>query len=163
MPAEIPLGAAPGGWPDPAALLPHGAAARHVDRILGFVPGRRVRAEWRAPGAGALFDPSRAGVPAWAGIEVMAQCAGLYLGLSRRDAGGAGKPATGFLVGVRRFRAYRETYPAGAEMTVEADCEDAHVEAGELGLFECRILCGGMVYADARLMLWSGGVETGEA
>ncbi len=134
-----------------------------MDRIVGFVPGEQVKAAWRVRAASTLFDPARAGVPAWAGIEVMAQCAGLYLGLSRRSAGDAGRPGAGFLVGVRRFHALRETFPADAELIVEVDCESAQIETGEVGLFECRILCGGMVYADARLMLWSAGVETGDA
>jgi len=48
-------------------------------------------------------------------------------------------------------------------LTLAAACDEARIENGELGLFECRILCGDIIYADARLMLWCTGDETGEA
>lgn len=152
-----------GAWPDPATLLPHGPHARCVDRVLEFMPGTLIRAAWRVTPASPLFDPARDGVPSWAGIEIMAQCAGLYLGLSHRDRAERSAPRSGFLVGVRRFRAHRPLLAKNAELMLEAACDSACVEAGELGLFDCRILCGDTVYADARLMLWSTGNETGGA
>ncbi|MGH8129174.1 MAG: hypothetical protein ACRETC_12605, partial [Gammaproteobacteria bacterium] len=82
MSEAVSLGVAPvAPWPDPATLLPHGLRARCVDRVLNFMPGEHVRAAWQVSPASPLFDPARDGVPSWAGIEIMAQCAGLYLGL----------------------------------------------------------------------------------
>jgi len=143
--------------------LPHGEKARCIDRILDFAPGKQVRAAWRPHAASPLFDPDLGALPAWSGIEIMAQCAGLYLGMMRRSSPASARPHSGFLVGVRRFRAHHVQFPLHAELTLEADCDEARVEAGELGLFECRILCGDTMYADAHLMLWCAGDETGEA
>ncbi|MGH8128229.1 MAG: hypothetical protein ACRETC_07655 [Gammaproteobacteria bacterium] len=163
MPEEVSLNAATAAWPDPATLLPHGPRARCVDRVLDFMPGEQIRAAWRVSTTSPLFDPERDGIPSWAGIEIMAQCAGLYLGLTHRNMGDGGPPRSGFLVGVRRFRAHHPLLANHAELTLEAACDGAQLSAGELGLFDCRILCGDTVYADARLMLWSAGGETGGA
>ena len=141
-------------WPAPLELLPHGAAACHIDRIIEFDPGRRVRAAWTVRDDSILYDGTRGGVPAWAGLELMAQCAGLYLGLSR--ASDAAAPDAGYLVGVRRADLVHPLFPAGSELLIDARCEAAGAAAGEMGLFDCRILCAGTAYLKARLLLWCG-------
>lgn len=151
---------AAGPWPAPVELLPHGAEACHIERILEFVPGELLRASWNVPDAGILYDEKRGGVPGWAGLEVMAQGAGLYLGLSRRSATPA--PRSGYLVGVRRAEITRPLYPARAQLLIEAQCETARLEAGEMGTFRCRILCAETTYLTARLMLWCGSVREGD-
>ncbi len=93
----------------------------------------------------------------------MAQCAGLYLGLSRCNKRDGTAPRRGFLVGVRRFQAHRPVLPNHAELLLEAACDGAQLSAGDLGVFDCRILYDDVMYADARLMLWSTGDETGGA
>ncbi len=163
MPDKISLSFDSLVWPTPATLLPHGSGACCVDRVVSFAPGKHVCAHWRVCSASHLFDPQYGGVPTWAGIEIMAQCAGLYLGLSRRYSSEPGAPRSGFLVGVRRFRALRPLLAQGDELLIEAACDTVHTEADELGIFDCRILCGDCVYADARLMLWCAGEETGGA
>lgn len=163
MPEEVSLGTPTDTWPDPALLLPHGAKARCVDRVLSFVPGEQIRATWRVSPASPLFDPACNGVPSWAGIEIMAQCAGLYLGFSRCYARGGTASRSGFLVGMRRFRAYRPVLANQAELTLEAACGGAQLSADELGVFDCRILYIDKLFVDARLMLWSIGDKMGEA
>lgn len=163
MPEEVSLDTPTGTWPDPALLLPHGAKARCVDRVLSFVPGEQIRATWRVSPTSPLFDPACDGVPSWAGIEIMAQCAGLYLGLSRGYARGGTASRSGFLVGMRRFRAHRPVLANHAELTLEAACDGARLSADKLGVFDCRILYADKLYVDARLMLWSTGDKTGGA
>lgn len=151
-------------WPDPSALLPHGDAARCVDRILAFIPGEQLRVGWRVTSASLLFDPARGGVPSWAGIEVMAQCAGLYLGLMQYDERTPRTPPVGgYLLGVRSFRAHASLLGAGALLIIEAACAAIHDagERGSSGLFDCRILCNDALQCDACLLLWSAGHETG--
>ncbi len=149
-------------WPTPLGLLPHGREACCVDRILDFTPERGVAAQWTVREDSTLYDPERLGVPGWAGLEIMAQCAGLYLGLSR-DPGNTGhSPSVGYLVGARRIDIAEPLLPLDAELRVEADCEAADLANGELGTFECRILCADKLYLSARLMLWCGEIDQGE-
>ncbi len=147
----------------PLDLLPHGPEACCVDRILDFAPGQRVAAQWTVREASALYDPERLGVPGWAGLEIMAQCAGLYLGLSRTPDNTGHSPAVGYLVGVKRIDIAEPRLPVDTELRIEADCEAADLENGELGTFECRILCADKLYVSARLMLWCGDMNQGEA
>ena len=148
-------------WPAPLDLLPHGPEACCVDRILGFTPGRSVTAQWTVRDNNALYDPQRGGVPGWAGLEIMAQCAGLYFGLLRaRRKVASHSPAVGYLVGTRRVDISQPLLPLEAELTIESVCAAADLENGDLGTFECRILCADKPYVAARLMLWCG--ETGQ-
>ncbi len=148
-------------WPLPLDLLPHGPRACCVDRILDFTPGRRVTARWTVREDSPLYDPEQGGVPSWAGLEIMAQCAGLYLGLSRDPGHGGHAPATGYLVGARRIDIAEPLLPPNAELRVEAACEAASLASGELGTFECRILCADKLCVSARLMLWCGETDQG--
>lgn len=161
MPGTVPA-VMTASWPAPWDLLPHGPAACCIDAIEGFSPGASVTARWHVHAGSVLYDPARGGVPAWAGIEIMAQCAGLYLGLARGGAGRRNPPGTGYLVGVRGFRAGCEVFPEGSNLRIEAVCRAAEVAAGELGSFECRILCGETEGARARLMLWCADDSPGD-
>lgn len=154
------MSGAGGPWPAPVELLPHGAEACHIDRILEFMPGRLLRAAWTVRETGVLYDEQRGGVPCWAGLEIMAQCAGLYLGLSRRPTSQA--PRSGYLVGVRGAEMTHSLYPVRSRLLIEAQCETASLEAGEMGTFRCRILCGEITYLTARLMIWCGADRQGD-
>lgn len=153
----------PATWPDPADLLPHGTAACCLDAIVAYQPGKGVRARWRVRASSMLYDPARSGVPAWGGIEIMAQCAGLYLGLSRSQRGHHQRPASGYLVGVRRFHATQAVLPGDAELAISANCETADLSAGGAGTFECRILCSANEGARAHLMLWCAEEAPGDS
>ena len=152
----------PSSWPAPLDLLPHGPEACCVDRILDFVPGQRVTAEWTVRDDSPLYDPQREGMPGWAGLEIMAQCAGLYLGLSRACGETRHSPAVGYLVGARRVDISQPVFPPKTGLTIEAVCEAAELTHGELGTFECRILCADKLSVAARLMLWCGETDQGK-
>jgi len=149
-------------WPAPLELLPHGPQACYLDRILDFTPGRKVTAQWTVRGDCALFDPQCDGVPGWAGLEIMAQCSGLYLGLSRARGKPQYSPTAGYLVGARRIDVHEPVLPLDAVLSIEAVCEVADLSGDELGNFECRILCAGKLCATARLMLWCGATDQGK-
>ncbi len=78
------------------------------------------------------------GVPAWVGIEYMAQCIAAWAGgraLAR------GKPVSpGFLLGTRRYDCQRPMLAIGTRLRVEARRE--LMGDNGLGLFACRILDG---------------------
>jgi predicted hotdog family 3-hydroxylacyl-ACP dehydratase len=149
-------------WPLPLDLLPHGPRACCVDRILDFAPGQRVAAHWTVREDSPLYDPERNGVPAWAGVEIMAQCAGLYLGLSRGPGLAGPAPSAGYLVGARRIDIAEPLLPLHAGLLIHAECEAAALTDRELGSFECRILCADKLHVSARLMLWCGETDREE-
>ena len=84
---------------DVASLLPHSGAMVLIDRIMAFDEDS-LSAELAVRGDGLLGGDSRS-VPAWAGIEYMAQAIGAYVGICARLAGEPIK--LGYLLGTRRY------------------------------------------------------------
>lgn len=75
------------------------------------------------------------GVPAWVGIEYMAQAIGAFAGVQKHLKGQL--PAIGFLVGSRRYRCNQPYFPVGAVLEVTAS-RSYQAENG-LGVFDCEI------------------------
>jgi len=147
-----------GAWPPHAmdAWVPHRGAMSLLDAVahrdeLG------VEARVRVPAAG-LFNVE-GGVPAWVGIEYMAQAIAAWSG-GRARAGG-GSPKIGYLLGSRRYEAVLPVFPAGAELRVLAQCE--LMADNGLGMFDCRIEHDGRVLASARLSVFEPPEQSEEA
>ncbi len=86
-------------WPPLSELLPHAGPMRLLDRVEahdGAVTRCRV-----LPAASGLFRAADGSVPAWVGIEYMAQCAAAHGGLLGHARGEAPRPA--LFVGSRRL------------------------------------------------------------
>nr|WP_259372148.1 hypothetical protein [Caldimonas mangrovi] len=84
-------------------------------------------------------------VPAWVGIEYMAQAISAWSGghaLKRGD-----PVPLGFLLGSRRMELHRDSFPCGSTLRIEARCE--LFGSNGLGSFECRILIDGDTAATA--------------
>jgi predicted hotdog family 3-hydroxylacyl-ACP dehydratase len=96
-------------------------------------------------------------VPAWVGIEYMAQTVSAWAGARARGQGGA--PRAGLLLGSRRYEARRNAFPSGARLRVEARCE--LMGANGLGQFDCRIEMDGEEVATARIAVFDppGGAD----
>jgi predicted hotdog family 3-hydroxylacyl-ACP dehydratase len=75
------------------------------------------------------------GVPAWVGIEYMAQTIAAWAGARSRAAGG--EPAIGFLLGSRRYQAEVPVFATGQTLRIHARCE--LIGDSGLGQFACRI------------------------
>ncbi|MEN8162435.1 MAG: hypothetical protein ABFS41_20350, partial [Myxococcota bacterium] len=78
-------------WPPLSELLPHAGPMRLLDRVEahdGAVTRCRVH-----PAASGLFQGADGSVPAWVGIEYMAQCAAAHGGLLGHARGEAPRPA----------------------------------------------------------------------
>lgn len=89
-------------------------------------------------------------VPAWAGIEFMAQTVAAWSGArSRRD---GGMPKLGLLLGSRRFATQCDSFACGDTLRIEARCE--LIGANGLGLFDCRILLAGQEMASATISVF---------
>ena len=112
-------------------LLPHGVAMTLIDRLVEYGPKRSV-ATVAVTATGPFF--SGAGVPAWVGIEYMAQTIAAHAGYEARLRGEP--PAIGFLLGTRAYRAEVAEFPLGAVLTI--GIEPIVVEGG-FGAFNCAI------------------------
>ena len=133
-------------WPL-AELLPHAGDMILIDHVVAFdEESIHTRLTVRA---GGLFNLEDGNLPAWVGIELMAQSIAAYAGCHARL---EGKPvALGFLLGARKFDCNVEAFPLGTELNIHAirSLEDDN----GMGMFECHI-SGPQIDANARLSVF---------
>jgi predicted hotdog family 3-hydroxylacyl-ACP dehydratase len=133
-------------WPV-AELLPHAGAMILLDRVETLEPERVVCV--RGVRAGDPFVDADGALPAWTGVELMAQTIAAWSGGHARD---AGEPIRlGFLLGTRQYSCNADVFPAGAELRIEA-VRQFH-DAEGMGVFACRIDAPGIT-AEARLTVF---------
>lgn len=94
------------GFPAIGDLLPHTGPMRLLDRVLEHTPDRTVCAVDVA--ASELFHEPDGSVPAWLGIEYMAQCIACHAGLVAWNRGET--PQRGLLLGTRRTDLYVDAF-----------------------------------------------------
>ncbi|WP_116135723.1 hotdog family protein [Trinickia diaoshuihuensis] len=120
-------------YPPVDEVLPHRGTMRLVDEIAACsdeavtVLARVEREAWYADAQGAM--------PAWLGIELMAQAIAAHVGLIAMRAGGRARP--GVLLGASRYEAYSPSFAAGTRLRIEAK-ELLKSEEGH-GAYECTI------------------------
>jgi len=129
------------------AWVPHRGAMSLLDRVEHV--GEHGVVAWVTVPADGLFATD-GGVPAWVGIEYMAQAVAAWSGA--RSRAGGGSPRIGFLLGSRRYEAREPVFAAGLELRVSAQCE--LVGDNGLGMFDCRIEHAGRELASARLSVY---------
>jgi len=112
-------------------LVPHGPEMTVIDRVLTYSPERTVAAVEITPRS-PFFAGS--GVPAWAGIEYMAQTIAARAGYEARLRGEP--PAIGYLLGTRAYRSSLAEFPLGAALTIAVE---PVVVDEKLGAFQCSI------------------------
>ena len=124
-------------------VLPHVGRLLLLDELLDASAERvscavTIRAD-------SMFCDGVNGVPAWVGLEYMAQTVSAYSGI---DEARSGVPATiGLLLGTRRYKSEVPYFPIGARLTVNAEML-LHDE-NDLVAFDCKILDGDRVLASA--------------
>ena len=126
-------------------LLPHSGRMVLLDRVIEFDEENMV-AEVIVRDDG-LFGHDNA-VPAWLGIEYMAQTIAALGGMKRRLAGKTLNP--GFLLGTRRYDCNVDIFAVGSVLTVSIK---RLVEDQGLGVFDCRITAEGIL-ASAKLNVY---------
>lgn len=133
-------------WPV-AVLLPHAGDMILIDEVVEFDEEQiRTRINVRP---GGLFNRADGSLPAWVGIELMAQSVAAYAGCQARE---KGEPVElGFLLGTRKFECNVEYFPAGSELIIHARCS-LQDDSG-MGVFECH-LSGTGIQASARLNVY---------
>jgi predicted hotdog family 3-hydroxylacyl-ACP dehydratase len=142
-------GVADNPWPPHVmdAWVPHRGPMNLLDDVE-HCDDHAIVARVRVP-AGGLFHGAD-GVPAWVGIEYMAQAVAAWSGARARAGGGS--PRIGYLLGSRRYEAAVPAFGVGAELRVFASCE--LMSDNGLGMFDCRIEQDGRVLASARLSVF---------
>lgn len=128
-------------------VLPHRGAMRLVDRLLAW-DEESVAVGLRVPLEGPFCHPQ--GVPAWVGVEYMAQAIAAWAGCRARR--GGGEPSIGFLLGTRRYESAVDWFPPDALLRVEARRE--LLGENGLGMFSCRILRDGDILATANVSVF---------
>ena len=93
-----------------------------------------------------LLEPGL-GVPAYAGVEYMAQCVAVHAGARARARGFV--PPHGFLLGTRHYRCTVPYFEA--DTNYQATCQELIRDSQGMGSFACRILLNGNSIAEANL------------
>jgi predicted hotdog family 3-hydroxylacyl-ACP dehydratase len=114
-----------------AELLPQGPEAIVLDALVEHSATRSV-AVAHIDELSTYWEGS--GVPAWAGIEYMAQTIAAHAGLESRARGEP--PALGFLLGTRAYATSVDAFPNGSKLTVTVEPE---VVDGGFAAFKCAI------------------------
>lgn len=127
-------------------LVPHAAPMLLLDALVasgdGYVECELVVRE------DGMFDAAGR-VPAWLGMEYMAQTVAAYSGLQAHLKNERVKP--GFLLGTRRFETNIEDFACGDILRVTAKCI-IHGSSG-MGAFECKVE-GRLALQTARLAVY---------
>lgn len=133
-------------WPI-AELLPHAADMILIEQVLAFDEESIHTCLMVRPGG--LFNQADGSLPAWVGVELMAQSVAAYAGCRARA---QGLPVEiGFLLGTRKYQCEVEAFPAGCRLDIHArrSLED---ESG-MGVFECELIGPGIL-VQARLNVY---------
>lgn len=128
-------------------VLPHAGAMRLLDTLLHADDQHAVaRTCVRADSLFAAGD----GIPAWVGIEFMAQTIAAWAGARARRAGAA--PNIGFLLGSRRYECDVASFPFGSVLTMTARVE--LIGDNGLGMFACTLALDGREVARANISVF---------
>jgi predicted hotdog family 3-hydroxylacyl-ACP dehydratase len=115
------------------AILPHVGRMLLLDELHEHGPehvicGVTIRAE-------TMFCDGTQGVPAWVGLEYMAQTACAFSGVEEVRAGL--RPSIGLLLGTRGYQSSAEWFPLGASLRIRADL--LMRDENDLVAFACTI------------------------
>ncbi|WP_442808359.1 hotdog family protein [Trinickia soli] len=131
------------GFPAVDAVLPHRGTMRLIDQIVACSDDALAALASVDPGA--WYADADGAMPAWIGIELMAQAIAAHVGLIAMRAGGRARP--GVLLGASRYEAHVPAFASGTELRIEAK-ELLKSEAGH-GAYECLIAAADRCLAQA--------------
>jgi predicted hotdog family 3-hydroxylacyl-ACP dehydratase len=135
-------------YPPIEELLPHRGNMLLLDRVLASGPdGIQVEAlvdphAWYADANGAM--------PAWIGLELMAQAIAVLVGLAAREKGLP--PKQGMLLGTRSLGTRLSAFPSGARLVVAA--KEVFQESNGLAAFDTNIELNGETVLEATLKVF---------
>ncbi|HEI8867243.1 TPA: hotdog family protein [Serratia odorifera] len=127
--------------------LPHAAPMVLLERVLAVTEdGACCAVSVGADGVLAPFLDAQGALPAWYGIELMAQTIGVWSGWHGRRGGQA--PRLGMLLGGRGISSSQPAFAAGCELVVSVR---QLLQDEKLASFECDITINALRVAHGRL------------
>ncbi len=100
--------------------------------------------------SGQWYSTSDGAMPAWIGIELMAQAVAAFVGLEARN---RGRPAKiGYLLGTREYTCALGAFPAGER--VEIGSRLVFRDESGLGAFDCALKLRGETVAEVTLKVY---------
>jgi predicted hotdog family 3-hydroxylacyl-ACP dehydratase len=133
-------------------LIRHRAPMIFLDRVTG-VGSDWLSAEVKISSSSQFFSATKGGVPAWTGIEYMAQAIAALAGVRAQKAGD--EIPLGLLLGCRHFSVDQPAFADGEKLNVRV-AELAGSDE-QFGSYDCEIL-GNNVSAAGRLTVYGGDV-----
>ena len=137
-------------FPPPEQLLPHAGPAVLIDEILSN-SDTMVRVSAHITPQHPFFVAGR-GVPAWVGIEIMAQAIAAHAGLTGQREGRP--PRQGMLLGSRRYHASTPWFADGDLLTITAQTAFGH--EGGMAACDSRIENANGLLAEATIIIVEG-------
>lgn len=135
-------------FPAPETLLLHSGDMLLLDRITAF-DTEGILAEYQ-PQAQAWYADQNGNMPAWIGMELMAQAIAAHVGLLKRQEGLP--PKQGVLLGTRRYHAHIPAFSADTLLQVRASV--AFRDDSGLGAYDCNICSKLGTIAEATLKVY---------
>lgn len=126
-------------------LLPHQAPMILIDHLLD-VTALSVHCQVTINNTGLFFDAQKKAVPAWVGIEFMAQTVAAWSGYHALQKGL--QAPIGFLLGSRRYISECALFPEGAVLDIYAQ---QLMESDGMAAFACVIKQDGKELASSQL------------
>ncbi len=136
------------GFPPIEELIPHRGTLLLLDRVIAF-GDTAAEAEY-TPLREAWYADAEGNMPAWIGIEIMAQAVAAHVSLQKRRRGLPAK--MGALLGSRSYRSSVASFPAGAALHVRAELVLS--DPNGLGAYDCAISQGEALLAQAVLKVY---------
>ncbi len=127
--------------------VPHRGRMSLLDEVLDHTVDQCTARVTVTPRS--TFYLPASGVPAYVGLEYMAQTVAAYDGTARTGEGGT--PVIGFLLGTRHYRCDRDRFADGETLIVTAR---RVVIQPPVASFDCTIAIGGEVVATASLTVY---------
>jgi len=118
---------------DVSRYIPHRPPMILIDAIETFTDTSVTTSTHISPASG-LFSQIDGGVPAWVGLEYMAQTAAVWVGLDDERCGRAVEPA--FLVSSRQYTVPGPVFPAGETLFTLVEVQ---LQENEIVAFRGRI------------------------
>lgn len=129
-------------------LLPHAGDMILIDAIEAC-DDQSIRARMKVT-PGGLFNLADGSLPAWVGIELMAQTVAAFAGIQAKR---NGQPVElGFLLGTRKYESTVASLAANQQVEIKATCS-LQDETG-MGVFECTLTADPDVQMSARLNVY---------
>jgi predicted hotdog family 3-hydroxylacyl-ACP dehydratase len=125
------------------AIIPHRGTMLLIDGVNAF--SEETLSARATVHADAWYADAQGAMPAWIGIELMAQTIAAHVALLAMRGGGRARP--GVLLGSRSYKALQPSFAGGAQLLVHAT-ELLRSEEGH-GAYECTIHDGDVCCAEA--------------